>query len=101
LRRPGAAIQHVDLHADQPTPRGSSEIGARIQGQPGIAMTDKEEILVNKMIAAGGWIRRAQDKRKVLSLFQAEHALREAVRIIDGAIELLRGPQDGRPNEKF
>ena len=64
-------------------------------------MTDQEVILCNKLIAAGGWIRRAMDKQKVLSLFQAEHALQEATGIIDGAIEFVRGPQDGKHDKEL
>jgi hypothetical protein len=58
-------------------------------------MTEKEEILCNKLIAAGGWLRRAMDKRRVLYLYQADHALREAAAVIQSAIEFVRGPQDG------
>jgi hypothetical protein len=55
-----------------------------------------EDILINKLIAAGGWVRRGMDKQKVLSIFRAEHALREAMELIESAIEILRGPQDGK-----
>ena len=58
-------------------------------------MTEKEEILCNKLIAAAGWLRRAMDKRRFLYLNQTEHALRDAAANIESAIEFLRGPQDG------
>ena len=64
-------------------------------------MTEKEVILCNKLIAAGGWIRRARDKWKVLAWVQTEHALSEAQGIIDGAIEFMRGPQDGQHDKKL
>jgi len=53
-------------------------------------MTDREEGIFNKLIAAGGWIRRAKDKWRVLAWSQTEHALTEAQSAINKAIDLLR-----------
>ena len=63
-------------------------------------MTDREEGILNKLIAAGGWIRRAKDKWRVLAWTQTEHALTQAESAINGAIDLLREP-DGRDDKKF
>jgi hypothetical protein len=59
-------------------------------------MTEKEEVLCNKLIAAGGWLRRAMDKRRFLYSHATEHALREAAEIIESALDFVRGPKDGR-----
>lgn len=64
-------------------------------------MTDKEEILVNHLIAAGGWIRRGMDKYKVLDLYQAEYALAMAQLAIEESLKILRTEKNGRSNEKF
>jgi hypothetical protein len=60
-------------------------------------MTEKEEILVNKLIAAGGWIRRAQDKQKVLAIAEAVYALTMAQQVIEASIKMLRIEKHERP----
>lgn len=53
------------------------------------SMTDKEELLVNHLIAAGGWIRRATDKYKDLSIYQAAYALAMAQLAIEESLKIL------------
>ena len=49
-----------------------------------------EDILINKLIAAGGWLRRAMDKRRVLAIEEAAYALVMAHQAIEEAIKILR-----------
>jgi len=58
-------------------------------------MTDKEEILVNKMIAAGGWLRRGMDKYKVLAVEEAVYSLTMAQQAIEESIKILRAEKHG------
>ena len=60
-------------------------------------MIEKEDILINKLIAAGGWIRRALDKQKVLAIEEAVYALTMAQQAIEESIKILRTEKHERP----
>jgi hypothetical protein len=62
-------------------------------------VTDREEILCNKLIAAGGWLRRAMDKWRVLAIEEAAYALVMAHQAIEEAIKIVRAENHGRHDE--
>ena len=68
-------------------------------------MTKKEDILLNKLIAAAGWLTRAYNKYQLYQrynnsldsdLAKMVVAMRTANSVIDEAIEILKEP-NGRP----
>jgi len=60
-------------------------------------MTEKEEILLNKIIAAGGWLNRGVDKWKVLAIAEAVYALTMAQQAIEESIKIIRTEKYERP----
>jgi hypothetical protein len=58
-------------------------------------MTDKEEILCNKLLAAGGWLRRGMDKYRILAVEEAVYALTMAQQAIEESIKILRAEKHG------
>ncbi|MCZ7404491.1 MAG: hypothetical protein O8C67_06120 [Candidatus Methanoperedens sp.] len=68
-------------------------------------MTECEEKVLNKLLAAGGWLNRCHRKTLINQsmdggyCFDGHVALHEAMRIIDQAIEIMREEKDGRPNK--
>jgi len=58
-------------------------------------MTEKEDRLLNKLIASAGWLTRAYNKWQTTETSKMVTAMREANRAIDDAMEILA---DGRPN---
>ena len=67
-------------------------------------MTDRDVDLMNKLIAAGGWLERAWRKHRPLikmPMIGSLDPIIEAIQANRDAIKILKGDSIGRPDKKL